>query len=300
MGEDGVLTVSVIIPCFNTGEFIEECVESVVGQDVPEMEVILVDDGSTEAATLSALERLAAKYRDHRLVRTRHHNVGQARNTGFAHSSGRFILFLDSDDTIGKDFLSATIRELEGRPDCGVAFTEVELFGLMSGMLQTGPLVFQGEIYFDNYLHPAAMVRREVIEASGGFNPNLVSYEDWDFWIKLHEAGVQFIKVCNVLAFYRRRGNSKLVQNRARRPYLINQLVLNHKEAYGQLFLCPIGDREGRNIRGLLRAASERPTDSNVWKLLRSTRVYRQFLCYSAMYRALRKLLAPMIIRRRD
>jgi len=295
-----VPTVSVIIPCFNTGEFIEECVESVVGQDVPEMEVIIVDDGSTEAATLDALERLTAKYRNHRIIRTHHHNVGQARNTGFAHSSGRFVLFLDSDDTIGKDFLSATIRELEGRPDCGMAFTEVELFGLMSGILQTGPLVFQGEIYFDNYLHPSAVVRREAIGVSGGFNPNLVSYEDWDFWITLHEAGVKFVKARNVLAFYRRRENSKLIQNQARRPYLINQLVLNHKEAYGRLFLSPIGDREERDVRGLLRAASERPADADIWKLLRNTRLYRQFLCYSAMYRGLRKLLAPIVIRRKD
>lgn len=282
------MKVSVIVPCYNLGEFVDECIESVVTQDVPDSEIIVVDDGSNDPITLGALNRLPLKYRNLRVIRTEYRNVSLARNTGFADSSGRFILFLDADDMIGDKFLTATISALEARPDCGVAYTDIKLFGLSNGIWKTGPFLFPREIYFGNCIQYCSLIRRSVVETHGGFNPNVPSAEDWDFWITLHCAGVRFLKVPGVYVGYRKRENSLLAQNRPRRPYLINQVILNHKELYSRLFLCPICDDELDRVRGLLRAAVENPHGGAMAKL-RGTRLYRQFLCYNVVVRAYRK-----------
>lgn len=282
------MKVSVIIPCHNQGEFIDECVASVAAQDVPELEIIVVDDGSTDPGTLDALNRLPLKYRNLRVIRTEHLNVSLARNGGFAHSSGQFILFVDGDDMLGEKFLSTTVSALEARPDYGVAYTDTKRLGLETGTGKTGPILFPEEIYFNNYLTVMSLIRRSVIETHGGFNSNLFSRADWDFWIKLHKSRVRFLKVPGVYACYRKRENGMLVRNRSKKPYLFSQIILNHKELYSRLFLYPISDHEERRVRGLLQAAAEYPHDGVIAKL-RGTRLYRQFTCYNVVVRAYRK-----------
>lgn len=279
--------MSVIIPCHNHGKFIDECVKSVVTQDVLELEIIVVDDGSTDPITPHALNRLPLEYPNLRVIRTEHRNVSLARNSGFAHSSGRFILFVDADDILGEKFLSATISALEARPDYGVAYTDIKVFGFETGTWKTGPILFPYEIYFANNLQYCSLIRRSVIETHGGFNPNMFSREDWDFWIKLHKSGVRFLKVPSVYALYRKHENSKLARNLSKRPYLFNQIILNHKELYGRLFLYQISNREERRVRGLLQAAAENP--NGAMARLRGTRLYRQFVCYNVVVRAYRK-----------
>lgn len=285
---------SVIIPCFNTGDFIEECLESVARQGVPGVELIVVDDGSTQESTRQALRRAAVQYPGLQVIRTEHHNVGAARNSGFTRSSGEFVLFLDSDDLLGKDFLSATLEALAKRPDCGVAFTDIELFGLIRGVWRTGPLWSQGEIYIHNYLQHCSLIRREVFERFGGFNPNLWSKEDWDLWIKLHRHGVRFAKAAGGRALYRKHPNSKLSQNQINRPYLVNRVILNHKAAYGRLFLLPISEDEEERVQKLLQAWLGNKQHPEILKSLRRTRLCRQFTAYSVLYRALRKITSPM------
>lgn len=291
-----MVTVSVIIPCFNLGVFIEECVDSVRAQDVPDSEIIVVDDESTDDATPEALERLARRHPDLRLLKVRYHNVALARNAGFASSQGRFVLFLDADDALGKGFLVATIGALEARRDCGVAYTDVELFGEETGTWRTGPWLFAGEICLDNYFQYCSLIRRDVLDTWGGFNPNLRSAEDWDFWVKLYGRGVRFVKAPDAVAYYRKRAAGKLATNQPSRPYVINRLILNHKPTYERVFLLPIGDREEQRTGALLRAWDERPGDPALVESLRRTRLYRQFKLYHLAYRACRRVFAPMYV----
>ncbi|MBZ0168994.1 glycosyl transferase [Candidatus Methylomirabilis lanthanidiphila] len=282
------MDVSVIIPCHNIGEFLDECIESVVAQDIADMEIIVVDDGSTDPYTLEVLSRLPETYRGISVVRVAHRNVGLARNAGFARSSGDFILFVDADDVLGERFLTTTLDGLRRRQDCGVAFTDVKLFGQVSGMWYTGPFLFAGELYFDNYLQYCSLIRRRVIEVYGGFDA-MPGHADWDFWIKLYKNGVRFLKVHDVYAWYRKRENSMLARIRSQRPHLINRLILNHKEVYSRLFLWTISDREVCRVQGLLQAATEHPHDAATVDLLRHTRPYRQFTSYRAVVRTYQK-----------
>jgi glycosyltransferase involved in cell wall biosynthesis len=283
-------TVSVVVPCFNAGPFLDECVGSVLGQGVPDTEIIVVDDGSTEPGTGEVLARLPRQYRGVTVVRTENQGPGPARNVGLARATGRYVLLLDADDLLGRGYLPATIAALEARPDRGVAYTDVEVFGLRREVWPTGPLFGQAELYLDNWLPPALLARRAALERAGGFDPAMPPYgEDWDFCLRLHEAGVRFEKVAGVRTCYRIRSNS-LIRILWRRPLMINRLVLNHKAAYGRLFGWPIGRREEERVLRLLRLAGERPGDERAVAALRRTRVCRQFEAWNLAYRLARRL----------
>lgn len=264
--------------------------ESVLAQDVPETEVVIVDDGSTDPGIRDVLEE-AAGYPAVRIARTEYRDVSKARNFGFGQTSGRFVLFLDADDKIGKGFLRATVSALEGRPDCGVAFTDVRLFGDETMRWRTGPLLFSGEIYLYNYLGIFSLVRRECVEAVGGFMANLGAFEDWDFWMKLCHIGVRFIKVRDAVAFYRKHPGSMMEKAKPRLDKLLHVMILNHKAVYGRLFGYPISAREERRVRELLEASDDGASAPGARARLRRTRVYRQFSWYRMVYRACRRLL---------
>lgn len=284
-----MVRVSVVIPCFNAGAWLRECVESVLAQDVPETEVVIVDDGSTDPGTADVLDEVAGDPAV-RVIRGEHRDVSRARDFGFEQTSGRFVLFLDADDKLGEGFLRATVSALEGRPDCGVAFTDVRLFGAQTRTWRTGPLLFPGEIYLYNYLGIFSLVRRECVEAVGGFVPELVGFEDWDFWMKLEGIGVRFVKVRDAVAFYRKHPGSMVDTANEHWSELLHFMILNHKPAYGRLFGYPISAREERRVRELLQASADGSAPRARARLQR-TRLYRQFSLYSAVYRACRRLL---------
>jgi GT2 family glycosyltransferase len=139
-------------------------------------------------------------------------------------------------------------------------------------------------------LASSVLLRRAVVERAGGYDPAMPPYgEDWDFWLRLHEAGARFVKVPGVRSLYRIRANS-LMRSRWRRPLMINRVVLNHKAAYSRLFGWAIGAREEERILRLLRMAADHPDDQRILEALRGTRLCRQFECWSLAYRAVRRL----------
>jgi glycosyltransferase involved in cell wall biosynthesis len=290
-----VTTVSVIIPCFNLGAYLDECVDSVLGPGSDRVEVLIVDDGSTEAATLEALARLPARHRDVQVLRVRFRSLPRARNAGLARTTGRHVLFLDADDKLGEGFLVHALDRLAASPDRGVVFSDVHLFGLVEGPWRTGPLCWGGEIYLHNYLQYCCVIRREVLDRFGGYETNMPAYEDWDLWIRLYEAGVGFVKMPGALAYYRKRENSMLSQSHARRPRLVNQLILNHRAGYTRVLGCRIEAEEERHIRGLLEATAREGETEKLVAALRRTRPYRRFVALGAAYRLGRKLLRPVI-----
>lgn len=119
------MTVSVVIPTHNFGHFIEECVASVLSQDVPGLEVIVVDDDSADD-TAARLARIADPRL--RVERLAHVGVGAARNHGLALARGRFIAFLDADDRWRPGKLQRQLALLESEPDVGFVFTNFVRF----------------------------------------------------------------------------------------------------------------------------------------------------------------------------
>lgn len=199
--------VSVIIPCYNQGEFVDEAVDSVLAQTYPRYEVIIVNDGSTDHKTnelLGAFDKPKT-----RVIRTANRGLGAARNTGISASSGEYILPLDADDKIGPTYMEKAIPILEARADVGIVYCEAEYFGEMQGRWDLPDYRFP-EILFGNMIFCSSFFRKSDWGRTGGYIPRLAGMEDHDFWLSLLELGRQVVRIPEVLFYYRKRAGSMI------------------------------------------------------------------------------------------
>ncbi len=157
--------VSIVIPCFNDGVYLGEAVASALAQTHPDTEVIVVDDGSTEQATLDALD--ACRDAGVRVHRQENRGLSAARNAGIGLAAGPYILPLDSDDRISPTYAQQAAEVLDSRPDVGIVGGDIELFGLESAHLRP---TFDGVegMLFQNRLYTCSMSRRDDWAAVGG------------------------------------------------------------------------------------------------------------------------------------
>lgn len=185
--------VSVIIPCYNAGQYLDEAVESVFFQntDVP-YEVIIVDDGSQDAFTLDKISYYEQRS-SHFLSVIRHEeNKGLAatRNTAIAASQYNIILPLDADDRLvkpdqvygGKGYIDLGFAMFEADQDLDVVSPQAYMFGNINGLMRFPCFDEKRELY-KNHIPAFSMVRKSVLEDVGGYNSTMRFAEDWDLWV---------------------------------------------------------------------------------------------------------------------
>src|ERR1019366_3049423 len=129
--------VSVVIPCFNHGEFLPEAVASVTGIGRDDVELIVVDDGSTDERTRKEMDALVAQ--GITVIRQENKGVAAARNAGFIASQGEYIFPLDADDRLRPGWIDHGIRILDSDPQVGVVYGDAECIGARSGRWLVGP-----------------------------------------------------------------------------------------------------------------------------------------------------------------
>jgi len=210
--------VSVIIPAYNARKWIDETLQSVRQQTWRDYEVVVVDDGGED----NLQHYLEITYPNQlKVIRQENRGLSSARNTGFASASGRFICFLDADDLILPEKLETQVNILETYPHVGVVFSDYEMFsdGAPQFVDHQKPILWQEEDFWTILLRynpivvHAALVRRELIDRYGGFDEEMVSCADWDFWMRLVLHGVVFAFEKRKSALYRQRSDS-LSRNR--------------------------------------------------------------------------------------
>ena len=182
--------VSVVIPAFNRGNLLQRAIASVVAQDFQNFELLVIDDASTQN-----LQAIVASFNDARLRcirQSQNRGVAAARNRGIEESSSPLIAFLDSDDEWLPKKLSAQVAAIdECPPRVGLVYT-----GLIEKGTDGVSTVFEPttsgnvwtEIIHRNIVHygtSGVMIRREVIDTTGGFDETLPAVEDWDMWIRI-------------------------------------------------------------------------------------------------------------------
>lgn len=216
-----MVTVSIITPAWNAAPFITETVDSVLAQTFPDWELLVVDDGSTDE-TAAIVEAFARRDSRIRLLRQGNAGPSAARNHGMREARGRFLAFLDSDDTWAPRFLQAQLEVFERYPDTGlVTANGCFLGGPFDGQpkrpITPGyPLLPLSELIAnESAVFIMTVFRREVFERTGGFDEQQWRSEDYDFWLRAASLGFIFRRNPEPLAWYRVRGNS-LSRDRAR------------------------------------------------------------------------------------
>lgn len=229
-GREGAPAISVVIPCFNLGEYLDEAVDSVLRQTRRDFEIIVVDPGSTDEST----RRLLAEYRrpGTRVLATERRRAGGARNFGIARARGRYILCLDADDVLEPDCLEKTSRVLDDDPSVGLVTFWYTIFGRSEGRVFHGS-VSHADFLAENCACTASLFRREAWERAGGYDEELEGYEDWDFWLGILEHGYRAHLLREYLFRYRDRAGGKHHSSDSdeRRTAIVARIIARHEKS---------------------------------------------------------------------
>lgn len=207
--------VSVIVPLHNYAHMIEETLESVVAQTFEDLALIVVDDASTDDSR-AVVEQWMRKADAPHLTLMLLANVANAglsitRNTGVGHSSSEYCFFLDADNLLLPRCIEKHVRALDARRDCIGAYSIIEEFGSVSGLI--GSNVFNRErLKRGNYIDAMVMLRRDAIEKLDGFHPIKHGWEDYELWLRICEQGEGLLHLPEVLSRYRHHEKSMLRQ----------------------------------------------------------------------------------------
>lgn len=198
--------VAIIVPCYNQGEYLAECLESVIKQTYSDWVCVVVNDGSTDN-TEEVVKGFS--HQDNRIHCLSQNNLGlaAARNNGIRSCLSEFIIPLDSDDRLGLKYIENTVNALTTNYDLKVVYTGCQLFGAVNQILRlpdySFPLLLQR-----NLITATATYRREDYEKTSGYDEMIKGWEDWDFWLSLLDNGSQVKKIEDVLFFYRQKAGS--------------------------------------------------------------------------------------------
>jgi glycosyltransferase involved in cell wall biosynthesis len=245
------LLVSIIIPCFNYGRFVNEAVSSALRQTISSLEVIVVDDGSSDAETIGVLETLKTLPRV-RVIGQINAGLPSARNTGIALAQGEYICCLDADDTLEPSYVELCIAVLELDRAAGFAYSWVQLFGDETTVWRTREFDINEALY-DNHTAASAVFRRDDWLAVGGYQPDMRSgYEDWEFWLRVAALGRRGRLIRSPLFNHRRHGRTMTHDAHAMRHALIETI----RSLDPQIFENP---RLRRRVSKVVPASSSAP-----------------------------------------
>jgi glycosyltransferase involved in cell wall biosynthesis len=211
-----------VTPAYNQGEYLAETIESVLSQDYPAIDYLVLDDGSSDS-TPQVLERYAGRLRAERQA-----NMGQVRtlNKGWEGADAAYLAYLSSDDILYPGAVRKLVEVLESDPGIVCVFPEYELIDERSHVIKRGvgrPFDL-AELVIDQecYIGPGAIFRRRAFEAVGGWKPHLRLAPDREFWMRLAAHGrIHFHR--EALAGYRMHPRSisyKDVSEETSREYL--------------------------------------------------------------------------------
>jgi glycosyltransferase involved in cell wall biosynthesis len=194
--------ISIVVLCHNYARYLGEAIESALLQDYPNLEVIAIDDGSTD----DSLE-VASRYRERVKVLTQP-NQGLARtcNRGAREATGDHFLFLSADDRLEPTYASELFDALVRTPEASFAYCAARLFGAESGVAPARPFSAFSLIRGRNYINGSALTRRADYVAAGGYPVDLGegAFDDWDFWLTMLERGHRGTYVPKPLLLWRR------------------------------------------------------------------------------------------------
>jgi glycosyltransferase involved in cell wall biosynthesis len=206
--------VSVVIPTHDRADLVCAAIESALAQTHREIEVLVVDDGSTDR-TREAVESRARSDPRIRYLRQEHAGPGAARNLGIRNARGELIAFLDSDDSWYPENLARQVEKLLAHPDAALVFCDAKVEGARPGReTRFSAKSFDGDTSLgamvDNNFAmaiPTTVIRRRVLDEIGLFDETLLCVEDWDLWIRILSR-YPAVVVDEVLAVIHRRSDS--------------------------------------------------------------------------------------------
>jgi glycosyltransferase involved in cell wall biosynthesis len=220
MGDQPLVTV--VIPNHNYGHFVHEAVRSVWAQTHPNVELVVVDDGSTDDSmdVLRALEAEGPM----RLLPDPWRGAARTKHRGVLAARGEFVCVLDADDRLAPEYLRKTLQVLQSDPAAGYCYTAIHFFGAEDRLWSPGPFDPKRLYLGDSYIHTGALMRRSAYARTPGFRIRR-SAEDFDLWLSMLAKGLHGCYLDEPLYEYRRHGHAR---HRDANTWLMRSIKLRH------------------------------------------------------------------------
>jgi glycosyltransferase involved in cell wall biosynthesis len=217
--------LSIVIPCYNMGDFVKEALASVLdfpNQDA--IEIIVVNDGSNDSDhTKNILD--SYKNSNIRIINQDNQGLGAARNNGIKLSQAPYVIPLDADNKLRHGYITKGISILDKYPDVGVVYSNNKQFGLYNQQVVVGDFD-AAKLIKSNYIDACVVLRKSAWESVNGYDQQMpvMGYEDWDLNMRLFFKGWQFKYINEVLYDYRVRENSMLVTSNKNKALLLDYM----------------------------------------------------------------------------
>lgn len=202
---DNIL-ISIVIPCYNQALYLEECLKSIADQTYTNWECLIIDDGSPDN-TGEVAKRWIEKDERFQYFKKENGGVSSARNFGIEKAKGEWILPVDGDDKIGKDYLNLAAQEFS--KDYSLIYCNAEFFGKQTGSWDLSDYSFQ-KMLIKNHIFCSAFYRKNDWLKYGGYDQSFVyGMEDWDFWLSILNPESKVLKLDYKGFYYRRKDESR-------------------------------------------------------------------------------------------
>ena len=201
--------ISVVIPCYNQAEYLDEALQSVFNQTEANWECIIVNDGSTDQSEVIAKKWTEKDYR-FKYFYQNNSGLSKTRNYGINEAQGELILPLDADDKLGVEYLKLGLEAFQINKHLKVVYSLAEKFGEESGLWKL-PDFNLLNLSRKNMIFCSAIFKRSDWDLVGGYDINMIyGWEDWEFWIALLKNGGEVYKIESVQFYYRIKKDSML------------------------------------------------------------------------------------------
>ena len=226
--------ISIIVPCYNQAQYLDECLQSVLDQTFPDWECIIVNDGSNDNT-----EQVSKNWvnKDSRFKYYHQENAGLSatRNKGIQNAIGEFILPLDADDKISKEYCKLAMIEFEKDKDLKVVYCQAEKFGEEIGewILESFSI---NRLAIINLIFCSAIFRKKDWQKVGGYDIKMIyGLEDWEFWIAILKNGGEVKRLTDVGFYYRIKQVSMVTSlNDEKRKFSFEYLSVKHADFFVQ------------------------------------------------------------------
>ncbi|HEY1193473.1 glycosyltransferase family 2 protein [Flavobacterium sp.] len=246
--------VSVVIPCYNDKNYIQETIKSVLDQSFQDFEIIIVDDGS-DVETKKVLSTII--HEKIKLVTQKNKGLSAARNLGIEKAKGLYILTIDSDDTFDKSFLQKAVKILNDDQKISVVSSYCNIFINENQIISFHEPIGGGvkNFLFENNCVSFALYRRKCWQIIGGYDEQMKNgFEDWEFWINLTKKCNDVYIIPEYLFNYRQKKtsmskDSKMYHRETNLNYIFNKHIELYRENFSETInvLTSLAQRNKRN-----------------------------------------------------
>ncbi len=201
--------ISIVTPCYNQAHYLEETINSALKSTYRPLEIIIVNDGSTDG-TKELAEKLATLYPEVKLVNQINQGVSSAINTGIRNAQGEYVIPLAADDLLSENYLEEATKVLDQKPEVKVVYCKAVKFNSKGNKPWKLKPFSRNLLARDNMIFATALFRKMDWEKCGGYSEDMLAgREDWEFWIKFLKNGGEVEKLPFLGFYYRLSPTSK-------------------------------------------------------------------------------------------